>query len=199
MKKILLFTVLLVFGYTANAQEEETNSDGYGWSKGDVYISGSVGIWSPRPGDAKDNSFNIMPQVGFLVSDNIAIGGQLGFMSYTSDDSRGDTIEDANTFMIGAYGKYLFSPQNRLNPYLGVGFNYMSSKYDIGDYKSNGFEIGAGAGLIYALCESFYIGANYGILSYSTEKPDFDDAESTDTFTLGLDWKNLNFSLAYRF
>ena len=107
MKKLFLFAALALFGFiNANAQGESENNDGspYGWSKGDVYLSGSVGIWSTKMGDSKDNQFNIMPQAGFLVTDHIAVGAQFGYMSSKSE-TNSNTTSETNTFMAGAYGK----------------------------------------------------------------------------------------------
>ena len=199
MKKLFLFAALALFAFNVNAQDEDNDSNGYGWSKGDIYISGSVGIMSTSFGDAKDNGFTFMPQVGFLVSDNVAIGGQLGFMSNNSEDTGGNTVSESNTFMVGAYGKYLFTPEDRFTTYLGAGLNYMSEKDKISDVTYDGFEIGAGWGLVYGLNDNFFIGANHTLLSYSTFKSDIDGAESVNTFNLGLDWKSLNFSLGYKF
>jgi outer membrane protein len=200
MKKIFLFTVLVIFTLNINAQgEDETNNDSnYGWSKGDMYISGSVGLWSQKFGEEKENQFNIMPQFGMLVTDHIAVGAQVGYMSYKSEFD-GTTTDESNTFMIGAYGKWLCMPENRFTPYLGVGLNYLSENDKQNDVKYSGIDVGAGAGIIYGLNEHFYLGANYALLSYSTLKADTDGAESLNTFNIGLDWKQLNFSLAYRF
>jgi outer membrane protein W len=149
-------------------------------------------------GDSKDNQFNIMPQAGFLVTDHIAVGAQFGYMSSKSE-TNSNTTSETNTFMAGAYGKWICSPDTQFTPYLGVGFNYVNEKEKVSDITYDGFEVGAGAGLIYGLNEHFYLGANYALLSYSTLKSDVDGADARNTFNFGLDWKQLSFSLGYRF
>lgn len=201
MKKLFLFAVLALFSFmNINAQGESESNDGspYGWSKGDVYLSGAVGIWSTKMGDSKENQFTAMPQGGFLVTDHIAVGAQFGYMSSKSEVNNNVTSE-TNTFMAGAYGKWLCSPETQFTPYLGVGFNYLNEKEKVSDITYDGFEFGAGAGLLFSLNEHFVIGANYAIASYSTLKSNVDGAESRNTFTAGLDWKQLDFSLGYRF
>ena len=65
MKKLLLSAVA-VFAFTfANAQ------DGEGFSKGDVFISGSVGFNSSKQGDAKSNEFSFSPAAGYFLTENI--------------------------------------------------------------------------------------------------------------------------------
>ena len=201
MKKLFLFAALALFAFNAHAQEgNETDGEGnIGWSKGDIYLSGSFGVWSSKTGDFKDNQFNIMPSAGYFFTDHIAAGVQVGYMSSKSEAPGGSTTSEMNTFMIGAGGKYICRPNKQFTPYVGLGFNYMSTKDDISDVTTDGFEVGLGAGLVYGLSEHWYIGANYGVLSYATSEPDVDGAESTDVFTFGLDWKELNFTLAYQF
>jgi outer membrane protein len=80
MKKII-FTVAVVFSFgSANAQDVETK--GLGFSKGDAFISGSMGINSEKEEDFKSTGFEIESKIGFFVTENIAIGSKLGFASY---------------------------------------------------------------------------------------------------------------------
>ena len=206
MKKLFLFATLALFALNVNAQGENESNDesSVGWSKGDMYISGSVGLTSMTFGDDKENEFNIMPQFGMFLSDNIAAGVQVGYMSYKEEGSSNVTFNENNTIMIGAYGKYICRPNERFTPYIGLGVNYMSTSYDHfqgnpADFKEDGFQVGVGAGLVYGLSDHWWIGANHAGLSYTTVKADTDNAESRDTFDIGLNWKELNFSLAYKF
>ena len=86
MKKIILTAVaLLAFGF-ANAQEGEKSANG-GFSKGDVFVTGAVtfGSTNDKDFDVKTNGFEIAPQVGYFLTENIAIGGKLGFASYKEE------------------------------------------------------------------------------------------------------------------
>lgn len=196
MKKLVLIAAALLFSFNMAAQlEDEPN---FGWVKGDGYFSGSVGFSTSKQADFKSNSLNLMPSAGFLVTDNFAVGAQLGFMT-NKNEFEGNTTGEVNTFMAGAYGKWLCKPEKQLTPYLAVGFNYVTENDKINEIKYNGFEIGAGAGLLYSLDEDWFIGANYSVASYATLKGDFDGAEATNTFNIGLDWKQLSFALGRRF
>ena len=52
MKKLLFAAALVAFGFTANAQEEQT----FGFAEGDLFISGSVTFSNESTGDFKDNA-----------------------------------------------------------------------------------------------------------------------------------------------
>ena len=80
MKKVLLSAVALVAFTFANAQEGEKSANG-GFSKGDVFVTGAVtfGSTNDKDFDVKTNGFEIAPQVGYFLTENIAIGGKIGY------------------------------------------------------------------------------------------------------------------------
>ena len=72
MKKIIL-TVAAVFALTfANAQDKKEKS-GEGFSKGDLYLTGTAGFSSTKTGDAKSNGFTLSPGIGYFLSENLAL------------------------------------------------------------------------------------------------------------------------------
>src|SRR5690606_1786013 len=91
MKKFLLMTALVVFGYTANAQEEDSNT-GSALAKGSWVIEantgfgGGGGIW----GHSANTGFGLTSidgttiwavggEVGYFVMDDLAIKAGLGY------------------------------------------------------------------------------------------------------------------------
>jgi len=205
MKKIILSAAaIFAFGF-ASAQETE-GTGGKGFANGDVFISGSVGFSSESQGDFKSNSFNIMPQVGFFVSDNIAIGGLIGYTSTTSDEfDGGDFFEvKTNTLAIGAFARYYATPASDFSFFgeLGAAYLTASSEFDVPgstENKANGFAIALSPGVSYFISDNFALEASIGALQYTTVKPDFDGAESTDTFELELNLTDIQFGLVYKF
>lgn len=198
MKKIIFAAAaLFAFGF-ANAQDTTTESaGGMGFANGDVFISGNVGFSSTSEGDFDSSTFTIAPRVGFFVSDNIAVGGRLAYTSNT-DFSENKT----NTFEIGAFGRWYATPASQFSIFVEAGIDYMTSSFepDGGDEaKTNGFGIGVRPGISYFLSDSWAIEAMIGELGYSTEKPDEDDAESTDTFGLNLNMESISFGVIYKF
>ncbi|KAF2518521.1 porin family protein [Flavobacterium salilacus subsp. salilacus] len=202
MKKLLLSAAaVFAFAY-ANAQEETTSTGGF--STGDVFISGSVGFGSEKTGDFKATEFNFSPRAGYFVSDNIALGLALGYNNTKQDEEFGfGTAEvTTNTFEIGAFGRYYFMPASQFSLFTQLGVNYGTTKSEIDNEefnKANGFNVEFAPGISYFISEHFALEATFGVLSYTTVEPDEDDADSTNTFQLGLNMSDINFGLIYKF
>jgi len=206
MKKIIFAAAaLFAFGF-ANAQDaKEESAGGMGFANGDIFITGSVGFGSQTTGDAKENTFDVSPSVGFFVSDNIAIGARLGYMSTkTNSGLPGEDDATANTFSIGAFGRYYATPASQFSMFVELGANYHSTTTNSGapgeeDAKNNGFGIALSPGVSYFMSENWALEASIAALSYNTDKPDFDGAESTNTFGLNVNLTNINLGLIYKF
>ena len=194
MKKIVLSMVaILAFGF-ANAQE----STGKGFSKGSIFVSGAIGINSEKTGDNKSSGFEIEPKVGFFVTDNIAIGGKLGYRSDKAENAVTDT-EDEARLTVGAFGRYYFTPSSDFSLFGELGVDYSSVDDKLADVKEN--EIGAnlGLGLSYFVSSNFALEATWAGLGYTSNDNGGDGAEKTNTFGLGADLRSINFGLLYKF
>lgn len=209
MKKIVLSLVALFAITFANAQEE--TAGGKGFANGDVFISGAVGYGTTSTGDISESQFTIAPRVGFFVSDNIAIGAEVGYISTTSDVTGfdpffGETSYEltTNTFAIGGFGRYYATPANDFSIFgqLSVAYATAKSETDIEGsqaIKANGFNFGLAPGISYFVSDNLALEATFGVLGYTTLKPDYEGAESTDTFEIGLDMNDINFGILYKF
>lgn len=187
MKKIIL-AAIAVMGFTfANAQTT-------GFSKGSTFISGAVSISSDKTGDAKTNGFEIEPRVGYFVSENIALGGKLGF---SSDKFESGAKE--NAFTVGAFGRYYFTPASQFSVFAQLGVDYTSHKLKPSDVKSNEFGVGLGLGLSYFLSNHFAIEANWAGLQYSVDNNGGHGADKTNNFYLGSDLRAVQFGVVYKF
>lgn len=117
MKKII-FTVVAVFAFGfANAQDKEVTDNGF--SKGDKFVEGA---FSFRSGDVED-SWAFTPKMGYMLDDKWAIGG---FLALAGQDN-GNVA--ANTFGIGAFGRYYFlslGANKNFNAYGEIGLGYSS-------------------------------------------------------------------------
>ncbi|PWS26344.1 hypothetical protein DHW03_16315 [Pedobacter yonginense] len=74
MKKILLSLITVAgLAYGANAQTE----------KGKVIVGGNLTLWSAKTTSAQkaDVTFNLVPSVGYFVSNDLALGTGVGYMS----------------------------------------------------------------------------------------------------------------------
>lgn len=201
MKKLLLSAVALMAFTAASAQDAATN----GFSGGDMFLTGSLGYNSTKTGDIKDTEFNISARFGYFVTPNIAIGPQLTFMDGTStevDTFTGELFDvDSSALEAGAFGRYYFTPSSNFSFFGQLEVGYATAKFEteFGDVKVNGFGFELAPGISYFVSDHIAFEATFGALGYSTVKPDFDDAESTDTFELGIDFTQINFGMVYKF
>lgn len=194
MKKLLLSAVA-VFAFTfANAQ------DGEGFSKGDVFISGSVGFNSSKQGDAKSNEFSFSPAAGYFLTENIAAGARLNVVS-------GENTDESTYSEFGAevFGRYYFTPASKFSLFgeLAVGFGNEKTEREIGlvkvETKHANFGVNAGVGVNYFLSSNFAIEAKWAGLGYNSRKADVDNAEAENKFGLNVDMSSINLGLVYKF
>ncbi len=202
MKKLLFSMAALAAFGIAQAQEGTATS---GFAKGDLFVSGSVGFSSTKTGDIKNDQFNVTPRVGYFVSENIAVGVQLGVTSGkdTSSDGAGGLVETKTSgFEGGAFARYYTTPANAFSFFaqLSASFNSTKTEFDAGgEAKNNGFGLGVAPGISYFVSDHFALETTFGLLGYKTTKPDADGAESTNTFDLNLNLSNVMFGLIYKF
>lgn len=217
MKKIILsVAAVFAFGF-ANAQEEVKEAGNGGFGKGNIFVSGTVGFSSMDDKDAdwKSSNFTISPKVGYFLTENIAIGGQLGYSS--SKDAAMDNVMgidvsgfgstfSVNTFSVGAFGRYYFTPANQFSLFGELGVNYMTSTIDEVDgvsvdenNKVNGIGAGLGLGMNYFVSKNFALEAGIGVLNFTNAKPDVDGADGVSTFNFGANLSNITFGAIYKF
>ncbi|RTY89661.1 outer membrane beta-barrel protein [Flavobacterium sp. GT3R68] len=205
MKKVI-FTVAAIFAFGfANAQETKVESTGgKGFSSGDIFMSGSVGISSTSEGDDKFNSYTVSPKLGFFVSDNIAIGAKIGFTGTKTEDAS-PLVEDIKTseLSLGAFGRYYTTPASDFSFFAELGANFTNSKIEENgapDDKETGFNIAFAPGVSYFISNNFALEASIGVLSYDTNKPDNGgNPDSTDTVNFGLNLSDISLGLVYKF
>ncbi|MBP2833534.1 porin family protein [Aquimarina sp. U1-2] len=202
MKKVMLTAMAVVSFVTAKAQDA-IGSEGF--ANGDVFISGAVGYGSTKTGDTKSNTLTLTPRVGYFVDSNFVIGLRAGYVSESLENT---VIEDTfveeldiNTLEIGGFGRYYSTPADKFSFFGELAISYLSTDTDFGtgDFKTDGFGIGFSPGINYFLSPNIAIEAAWGALSYVTVEPDFEGAESTDTFEIGLDLDDITLGLVYKF
>jgi opacity protein-like surface antigen len=193
MKKLVLSAVA-VFAFTfANAQEGE----GAGFSKGDVFISGSVGFDSAKQGDAKSNEFTFSPAAGYFLTENIAAGVRLNIVS--GEDTAETTYSE---FGADVFGRYYFTPASKFSVFgeLAVGFgNEKRETVTNIETKYTSFGVNAGVGVNYFLSDNFAIEAGWAGLGYNSRKLDADGADARNSFGLAVDMSSINLGLVYKF
>jgi len=196
MKKVLFSAVaLLAFGF-ANAQEEEKGNGGF--SKGSMFISGAFSIDSESTDDVKSSGFEIAPKFGYFVTENIAIGGKLGYESMKAENGGGDTM-DQTALTVGAFGRYYMTPASQFSLFGEFGVDYSTIDNKLADYQENEIGVNLGLGLSYFLNNNWAIEASWAGLGYTTNDNGGDGAEKTNTFGLGADLRSFGFGVIYKF
>lgn len=97
MKKLLLtLSAVAVLGLAANAQTE----------KGKFMLGGQVSYQgqSIKDSDAKSNEFSIIPNVGYFVADNIAVGTGIGY-SWAENKNTTNTKNTNSSFVLAPFGR----------------------------------------------------------------------------------------------
>jgi len=208
MKKLVLsLCALFAFGL-ANAQESATTD---GFKKGDTFISGAVGFRTEKKGENdKYNQYNISPRAAYFVTNNIALGVSLNYSHRKIDGSfdTGTNIQKDNSLSAGVFGRYYFTPASKFSFFAQLGADYVTTKstlrgynYSI-DYKTNGVSINFAPAISYFVSDHFALEALFGVLSYSSTKPNNDEVvkgPSTNTFNADLNLGNINLGLVYKF
>lgn len=203
MKKILL-SAAAVMAFGLVSAQESTGSAGF--KQGDVFASGAVGYSSEKTGDNKSDQFTVIPRAAYFVTDNIALGAQIGYTTGTETVEGpfgGSVDQDTNVFSAGVFGRYYFTPARNFSFFGQLGVDFATAKTEIegvpGEAKANGFNVGLAPGISYFVSDHIALEATFGLLGYNSVKPDVDGAESTDTFDIGFDLENINFGIVYKF
>ncbi|WP_179020138.1 outer membrane beta-barrel protein [Winogradskyella forsetii] len=187
MKKLLFTAAVAVLGFANVSAQEEAKT--FGFSEGDIFLEGNIGFNSQNDKnfDEKSSSFNISPRLGYFISEDLAIGGELSYRSLKEEVAGTDT-EDFSGFAAGAFARYYFLDLGeRFKTYTEFGVGYESLNEKISDSKYNTIGAGLDLGINYFVTEK--IALSFGlrnVLSFSSGKSDADGAEAETNFNLGF-------------
>lgn len=196
MKK--LTTVLIATSLFAINSFAQKSTEGF--SKGSIFASGQVGFVTAKQDQVKGNGFNINPRLGYFVSNNIAVGINVGFASIKAED--GATIDQHETSTsFGVFGRYYFTPANKFSFFGNLGVDYTTSKDKLAnpEIKTNGFGVSVSPGISYFLSNNLAIETSIGLLGYKSEKVDLPGAKALNTFQFNLGLSNIAFGINYKF
>ena len=154
MKKLFLGAALLLASATSFAQTE----------KGKLMVGASSDLnFTSTTNDETDdttNTFEVSPQVGYFVADNIAVGLNFG---YSNVNPEGDD-NSTNTIGVGPFARVYFLEEEKIRPYAQAAYLYNSVKVGDAD-ATDASEIGLTGGAAYFITDSVSIDAalNYGL------------------------------------
>jgi len=186
MKKILMTLAAAFVAVSMNAQ---------------VYVGGSLGInaWSSQKnaGDRSETTFSILPEVGYNINDDWAVGTVIG---YASDkwaglsDGLTHTQISQNAFTVSPYARYTFANAGKVNFFVDGGVEFTTASK--GDWTS--FGVGLKPGLAVNLSDNLSFVSHLGFIGWQMLNPDGDDNNINKT-GLDLSSSNLTFGLYYNF
>jgi len=135
MKKkiVLALSCLLVMNLASQAQTEKNT-----W-----LLGGSASFTSSEG----NSSFTLMPNVGYFVAENIAVGGKFSLF----------TMEDYTSWGIGPFARYYFTKNTGGKPFLGAGVNFAGAEGE----SNVGFTAEAGYAIFLNKSIALELGVNY--------------------------------------
>ncbi len=184
MKKMMMTLAAIAVAATMNAQG---------------YIGGSLGFESASQDGNSETFFKIMPEVGYNLSDNLAVGIVLGYgENKTSVKENGvKTTAKVKAFTVSPYARYTFAKFDKVNLFVDGGISYAHS--DFAGSKNNTFGVGLKPGVAVNLTEKLSFVSHLGFLGYTNSKDDVEGAKALNTFGVDLDATSLSFGLYYNF
>lgn len=182
MKKFLLMAVMAIMTLGASAQSK--------WYAGGQL---TLGRTTTELGGVslKSTQFAILPEIGYNVSDNFALGATFG-VDYTKTGG-----EKSTTFNISPYARATFFHSKMVDLFVdgGVGFG-------IGCADSSTavtYEIGFRPGVSLNLSDKFSLVAHVGFLGYESGNAPAKRTGAPENWGLNLDGTNLLFGFYYHF
>lgn len=146
MKRFVIISLLSVlFAFSSTAQEQP------------MWIGGTLNVSSQTANDNTSSNTTIMPEFGYHLNDNWAVGGRMGF-SFARQDMAAGT-EKNNTFSIVPFARYTFAQVKNFR-FFGQGelpLRFYSGEFADGTSMDNTNAIGLNVrpGLTYAFNEKW--------------------------------------------
>ena len=188
MKKLILFTSAILFAVTVNAQTE----------KGQFLVGGQVNYLSEKS-DADNakatQSFNIVPNVGYFVSDNIAVGTGIG---YEYSKTPGNNARKDQAFVVSPFGRYYVGNNSQFKFFTQLSVPLAFGNVKVADNGDDFSKVGSSTSIGVNLAPGFAffptsrIGIEFALngISYENKRvKDADDntvdGQGSDTFSVG--------------
>ncbi|MFD1628816.1 outer membrane beta-barrel protein [Pseudopedobacter beijingensis] len=188
MKKLLLsIAVLSGLAFTTQAQTE----------KGNFILGGSVGFNTSKVDGASksDVDFNVVPNIGYFLNDNIAIGTGVGYKYAKSVTLK----EQGEAFVVAPFGRYYVNLSDQFKFYgqLSVPMEFGTAKFvdangDTGAKLGTATNIGVNVAPGFAFFPTKRIGIEFSVAGLSYDNKQLKDEATgaklkTNSFGLNAD------------
>ena len=160
MKKLLLVFALVVGAVSVSAQEV-----------GSVWVGGSAGITTSKPkGGSSTTNYKFIPEVGYVLSDNLGLGVKLGYAKDANLEAAGYNFGDAKMFTVNPFVRYTFLKGGIGSLFVDGGLAYSNIDAKGEDKKANVYELGFRPGVAVNVTEKVSILGHFGFLGYQHAK-----------------------------
>ncbi|MDE6684276.1 MAG: outer membrane beta-barrel protein [Duncaniella sp.] len=179
MKKFLLMAAMAVMSLGASAQD---------WYAGGQLTFGRT---TEQPSGVKSTQVTVLPEIGYNLTDNFAVGSVLG-VSYRKSGG-----EEKTVFKVNPYARYSYFKNDRVSLFVDGGVDF-----GIGRAKgSTAVEYGIGLrpGISYNISQKLSLVAHVGFLGYQSGNRPAKHNGAAENWGLDLNSNNLMFGLYYNF
>jgi opacity protein-like surface antigen len=181
---LCLMTSVFIYGQKKSKSYSSSSSSSYGFDKSDWFISGSFGFKSTGTGGTNQNTFEIIPSVGYFVTDKIAIGGLLGYRKAATDQ-----------ILFGVFGRYYTKPKSQFSLFGQAGISVVSESNGGGGGSATNFGFALKPGLNYFVSNRFSLEATFGAIGFESKS---NGGTSNTDFEFGIDLTKIGFGLNYK-
>jgi opacity protein-like surface antigen len=217
MKKVLMAGAIALFGLS-NAQI----------AAGTTYLSGSVGYSQQERnnGNNKTENFNVLPTVGYFVSNNFAIGLGIGYETQKNTDITNVTMFPGSTsvttaetkqpaFVVAPFARKYWTLGDKLyifgqlavpmrfgkteteNTTVNTSGSSVTTVSSSSEAKYTQIGVTVKPGLDYFLNKNWSIEATIGEFGYNNFKPK--DGDAINNYSFGLNLSTVTFGVKYVF
>lgn len=163
-----------------------------------VYVGGNVGIASvDAGGDDSETVYSFLPEIGYNLSKDWAVGAQFGWSKGELQISDGELalgdVSLTHTFEFDPYVRYTFFHSKAIDVFCDGSLGYKH-------YNNSGdeYSIGLKPGIALNLNDKFSLVARVGFLGYQTFNPK-GDGDNTNVWGLDFDSNNIQLGINFKF
>ena len=186
MKKMIVF-MLCIGSLTGVAQRKAGN-----WLAGGGLEFSSTKTEQGANNTVKDNRFSVVPNIGYFVGDNLAVG--LNLSTTVSNSESGNTTVSSRTVSAGPIARYYLEVANSSLTFFGQAGIFIGSgttTTEVGPISNetsrSSFSVGITPGLAYFFNEHWAAELYLGGIGYSSVDPNKDvNADKSSSFSFGL-------------
>ena len=179
MKKFLLMAAMAVMSLGASAQD---------WYTGGQLTFGRT---TEQPSGVKSTQVTVLPEIGYNLTDNFAVGSVLG-VSYRKSGG-----EEKTVFKVNPYARYSYFKNDRVSLCVDGGVDFGIGRAKGRTAGEDG--IGLRPGISYNISQKLSLVAHVGFLGYQSGNRPAKHNGAAENWGLDLNSNNLMFGLYYNF